>query len=401
MIPIRTDYRMRIRPWMNYALIAANAYIFLQGWQGQSPAIDAFMLQPNAPELSQFFTSMFLHLNFQHLAGNMLFLWVFGNALNDRLGHLGYLLFYLAGGIVAGLGYLLLSPNAPVLGASGAISGVTGAYLVLFPRTHVTVLFWFIIITTFQVSSLIFLGLQVAWDFFMSYKTIVGSPLGGVAYVAHSSGYIFGIVVSSGLLLTRLLPRDGFDLLYLVRQGFRRQQYRAAVRGGSDPFAPDRLRRSEPDGPRRIRPRAVNVAGRSDTDSAQELQLRRDIAIAAQRRDFAAAADLYARIMQLNTEIVLPRQQQLNIANHLMSAERFVEAGEAYERFRKHFASYKHIADIELMLGMIYGRYLQRYAEAAELLERAAKGLTDARKRQLAETEFEAARKKLTDPSTG
>ena len=84
-----------------------------------------------------------------------------------------------------------------------------------------------------------------------------------------------------------------------------------------------------------------------------------------------------------------------------LGAERYVEAGEAYERFRKHFASYKHIADIELMLGMIYGRYLQRYAEAVELLERAAKGLTDSRKQQLAETELQAARKKLTDPSTG
>ena len=400
MIPIRTDYRMRIRPWMNFALIAANALIFFNGWHGRSPAIDAFMLHPTAPMLTQFFTSMFLHADFQHLAGNMVFLWVFGNALNDRLGHVGYLLFYLGGGIIAGLGYLLLSPIAPVLGASGAISAVTGAYLVLFPRTHVTLLLWFIIITTFQVSSLIFLGLQVAWDFFMSYKTIVGSPLGGVAYVAHSSGYLFGIVVSAGLLLTRLLPRDGFDLLYLVRQGFRRRQYRAAVRGG-DPFAPNRLRRGEPDSPRRLRPRAVNVAGRSDTESAHELQLRRDIAIATQRRNFAAAADLYARIVQLNADIVLPRQQQLDIANHLMSAQRYVEAGEAYERFRKHFASYKHIADIELMLGMIYGRYLQRYAEAAELLERAGKGLTDARKRHLAETDLQAARKNLTDPSTG
>ena len=400
MIPIRTDYRMRIRPWMNYALIAANALIFLNGWHGRSPAIDAFMLQPTAPQLTQFFTSMFLHLDFQHLAGNMLFLWVFGNALNDRLGHVGYLLFYLGGGIIAGLGYLLLSPIAPVLGASGAISAVTGAYLVLFPRTHVTVLFWFIIITTFQVSSLIFLGLQVAWNFIMSYKAIAISPLGGVAYVAHSSGYLFGIVVSAALLLTRLLPRDGFDLLYLVRQGFRRRQYRAAVRSGPSPFAPNRLGRGEPDGPRRLRARAVNVAGRTDTESAQELQLRRDIAIATQRRDFAAAANLYTRIVQLNTEIVLPRQQQLDIANHLMSAERHLEAAEAYERFRRHFASYKYIADIELMLGMIYGRYLQRYAEAAELLDRAGKGLTDARKRQLAETELQAARKKLTDPST-
>ncbi|HDZ22634.1 hypothetical protein LCGC14_0295930 [marine sediment metagenome] len=400
MIPIRTDYRMRIRPWMNFALIGANALIFLNGWHIPSPVIDPFMLQPTAPELTQFFTSMFLHADFQHLAGNMLFLWVFGNALNDRLGHVGYLLFYLGGGVIAGLGYLLLSPIAPVLGASGAISAVTGAYLVLFPRTHVTVLFWFIIITTFQVSSLIFLGLQVAWNFIMSYKAIAISPLGGVAYVAHSSGYLFGIVVSAGLLLTRLLPRDGFDLLYLVRQGFRRRQYRAAVRSGPSPFAPNRLRRGEPDGPRRLRTRAVNVAGRTDTESAQELQLRRDIAIATQRRDFAAAANLYTRIVQLNTEIVLPRQQQLDIANHLMSAERHLEAAEAYERFRRHFASYKYIADIELMLGMIYGRYLQRYAEAAELLEHASKGLTDARKRQLAETELQAARKKLTDPST-
>jgi len=393
MIPIGTDYRMRIRPWVNYALAGANVLLFLAGWHGMTAEsnrqIANLMLRPDAPRVFQFFSCMFLHANWEHLLGNMVFLWVFGNALNDRLGHLAYLLFYLAGGIIAAFGYLVLTPNAPVLGASGAISAVAGAYLVLFPRVRVTLLFWFIFITTFQVSSLLFIGLEVAWNFWMSYRDIVGSKLGGVAYVAHSSGYLFGIAVAAGLLIVRLLPRDQNDLLYLIRHGGRRRRYQRMAEKGLDAFGPNRTRQDE--SPRRVRA-TTDVVGREDTAGGRELQLRRDIASAVRQGDLAGAATLYQQVLQINDEIVLPRQQQLDIANQLMAMEHYQAAAEAYERFLRHFSSYDHLADIQLMLGLIYSRYVKKHPRAVELLTQAAKGLSDPRNKNLAETELRALR---------
>jgi membrane associated rhomboid family serine protease len=390
---------MRIKPLVNYGLIAANVLLFVAGINGSNPearfVLARFMLQPEVPQLHQFFTCVFLHQSWSHLLGNMLFLWVFGNALNDRLGHLGYLLFYLAGGVIASLGYLVLSPNAPVLGASGAISAVTGAYLVLFPRTTVTLLLWFILITTFHVSSLFFLGLQIVWDFYMSYQTISGSPIGGVAYVAHSSGYIFGIVLASMLLLVRLLPRDGLDLLALARMKHRRQQFQRMVRGGYDPFGRTHPRgRAKPPTSRQVDSRTIEVAQANDSDSGRDLRLRRDIAAALRRGDATTAAGLYREILTVNSEVILPRQQQLDIANQLMTMKQYEPAAEAYERFRRQYGSYEHMADIDLMLGLIYGRYLNQYDKAAELLERAADTLTDERKNAMARHELQDVRRK-------
>ena len=399
-IPIATSYRMRARPWVNYGLIAANVLILLAGWHNMTGMsrlrIAPYLLQPDFPQLYQFFTCMFLHGDWSHLLGNMLFLWVFGNSLNDRLGHVGYLLFYLAGGIVAGLGYLLITPDAPVLGASGAIAAVTGAYLVLLPRTHVTVLLWFILITTFEVSSLLFLGLQIVWDFIMLGQQLQWE-VSGVAYAAHSSGYVFGLAVAAGLLAVRLLPRDEYDLLQFTRHHYRRLKYRRSVQGGRDPFTPNRVTRSTES--KHIDARVVGVVTRDDTASGREIQLRRDIAATTRRGDHQAAADLYLQIIQVNPDVVLPRQQQLDIANHLMGDERYTEAAEAYERFRRHFRSYDHMPDVQLMLGMIYGRYLHRYQEAADLLTAAVDRLADPNKKKLARDELDAVSGKLNPPS--
>ena len=387
---------MRIRPWVNYALVAANVLLFLLTMYSQSVRlpvdIGRFLLRPENPHLYQFFSSMFLHSSWGHLIGNMVFLWVFGNALNDRLGHVSYLLFYLGGGIVAGLGHMILTP-APALGASGAISAVVGAYLVLFPRTHITLLMWFYFITTFEVSSLLFIGIQIAFNFYMSYHDIVGSKLGGVAYVAHSSGYLFGLIVAVGLLAGRLLPRDGNDLLNMIRQTVRRRRYRRLAGAGPDPFAPNRLHRT--DEPGQAQATTVSVAERTDTPAGQEMQLRRDIASAATRGDLATAAELYGQVLAVNADIVLPRQQQLDIANQLMTMEQYAAAAEAYERFLKHYSFYEHVADIRLMLGLIYNRYQKNYPRAIELLTAAAEKLTDPHNKGLAQAELQAARQKL------
>lgn len=392
MIPIGTDYQMRGRPWANYALVAANVGLFLLGRHGMTRAsimgISTLMLQPDNPQLHQFFTSMFLHAGWAHLIGNMLFLWIFGNAVNDRFGHLGYLAFYLSGGVLAGVGYLLLSGTAPVLGASGAISAVTGAYLVLLPRTRVTVLFFFFyILTPMEISSLFFLLFQLVYNLVMSLSTrVAGQYASGVAYAAHSSGYVFGIAVSAALLATRLLPRDPFDLLNLISASRRRSRYRRMATRGFDPFgfvSPSLRRQS----PRKVKARTVESPP-ADTPAGRQLQLRKDISTACRRGDLTEAASKYLQLVQIADDALLSLPQQLDVANQLMASNQYPAAADAYERFLKHYGKYEHLADIHLMLGLIYGRYLNQFEQAIEHLELAIKGLEDPGKVELAKTDL-------------
>ena len=389
MIPIRTDYRMSRTPWVNYALVATNVLVFVLGYHGMSPEgrakINALMLYPNTPLLHQFFTSVFLHADWGHLLGNMLFLWVFGNAMNDRFGHVGYLAFYLTGGVLAGLGYVLVSSNAPVLGASGAIAAVTGAYLVLLPRARVTVLFFFLyILAPVEVSSLVFLMFQFIWNLWMM-PELTGAPGGGVAYAAHVAGYVYGIAMAVILLATKILPRDAYDLLNLIRNSRRRGRYRRMVAQGYDPFG----HIGHVAGPPRRKVRVKSAGGEAGGSvGARELELRRDIAKATARHDLPGAAARYLELVQIVDGAVLPRQQQLDVANQLMSSNQHPAAADAYERFIKHHAAYEHIADIYLMLGLIYCRYLDQNDRAERNLEQAVRLLTDPEKIELAKSDL-------------
>jgi membrane associated rhomboid family serine protease len=386
-------------PWVNYALVAANVGLFLFGMNGMRDnvgRVEAYLLHPDAPVLHQFFSSMFLHGSWGHLIGNMVFLWVFGNAINDRFGHLGYLGFYLAGGVLAGVGYVLLSGQRPALGASGAISAVTGAYLVLLPRVRVTLLvFLLYVLMPIEISSLLFLMFQFVWNLWMSVDArITGQAAGGVAYAAHSSGYLFGIALAIVLLAVRLLPRDARDLLNLIRDWHRRERYRRMVARGYDPFAAGAAYRQPAEAKsRRVAARTVESAT-AETETSKELQLRRDIAAACRQHDVALAAELYLRLVQLADDPVLPRTYQLDVANQLMAGEQYAAAADAYERFLRHYGDYEHVADIHLMLGLIYGRYLQHYERAEEMLRLAASGLRDPHKVQLAKAELETVRRR-------
>jgi membrane associated rhomboid family serine protease len=398
LIPIRTDYRLRRTPWVNYALLAANVLIYFLGLHaadaGAFRRIYAYVLHPQNPQLGQFFTSMFLHGGFLHLAGNMLFLWVFGNAINDRLGHAAYLAFYLAGGVLAGVGYLLLRGAAPVLGASGAIAAVTGAYLVLLPRSRVTVLAILIYIIPLEISSLIFLMIQFVWNLVATLNNVAGKFVasGGVAYAAHSSGYVFGIAISAALLALRLLPRDAFDLLNLIKSHRRRAKYRHTVNQGYDPFnyVSPKLRT---EGGKRVETRTIEVAA-PDSPAARELQLRRDISEAFSRHDILAAAGRYLELVQIADDPVLSSPQQLDVANHLMATEQHSAAADAYERIVKHYGNYEYIADIYLMLGVLYGRYLHQYDPAQRYLQQAIESLHDPRKIEMARNDLSAVRQR-------
>src|SRR4030042_2262262 len=147
-LPIRTSIRPWRTPYANYALIAINFAVFLLQFHidpqthhlAFRPWVEQFMLTPIHPHLWQFVSYAFLHSNIWHIIGNMFFLYLFGNNVNDKLGHIGYVCLYLAGAVFSGIGHALMVNN-PALGASGAVATVTGAYLVLFPQTLITVFY--------------------------------------------------------------------------------------------------------------------------------------------------------------------------------------------------------------------------------------------------------------------
>lgn len=214
MFPIRDHNPSGRTPYVTWALIALNVLIFLSYWPGDGNERAMMLFYYDwgmTPALvtqhgtySTLLTSMFLHGGLMHLAGNMLFLWVFGDNLEDMMGHVPYLLFYLASGIGAALMQILAEPGSPVptVGASGAIAGIMGGYLLLFPKARVDVLiiilFFFRII---PIPAWIMLGL---WLGFQIVGQLGADPMtGGVAYWAHIGGFIAGVVLTLPVFLWR------------------------------------------------------------------------------------------------------------------------------------------------------------------------------------------------------
>jgi len=372
--PIRTDRRLKRTPVVNYALIAVNVAIHLlihlnrNTFQVQA-LTDAYLLHPTDPRLYQFITYQFLHAGWMHLLGNMIFLYVFGNSLEDRLGRIGYLAFYLSGGVIAGVGHAMWSVN-PVLGASGAISAVTGAYLALFPMSNVTIFFWFFFyIDTFEVSSFVLIGFQIAENVVFQFG---GS--GGVAYLAHLAGYAFGFTVGMGLLRFRLLPREPYDMLTLMEHRRRRAQFRAMARQGYRPWEKESGGQTGGRG----RKKAVAVDPRV-------AELRATVAEAVADHDLLKAATAYGELLAVDADQVLSQQVQLDVANQMMSQGHHEFAARAYELFLKTYHAYPQREQVQLILGLIYARYLKRADRAVELLTAALNRLHDAQQKDLAQ----------------
>jgi membrane associated rhomboid family serine protease len=212
MFPIRDDTPSWTFPLVTFLLILANGLVWL--WElslGGVAALNHFYYQfgfvpgvltgayaaPSwaiAPYFLTTLTSMFIHGSWSHILGNMLFLWIFGNNIEDHLGHSKYLLFYLAGGVVAALVQLLSGPTSevPTIGASGAIAAVMGAYFFLYPRAKVQTLVFFIFITIVRLPAWIFLGI---WFVMQLFEGTFGAAQ-GVAVWAHVGGFLFGVLIA-------------------------------------------------------------------------------------------------------------------------------------------------------------------------------------------------------------
>ncbi|HEX8911460.1 MAG TPA: rhomboid family intramembrane serine protease [Humisphaera sp.] len=405
-LPLRTDSPLRTTPYMNWAIIAANLVVFVAqvaakhtlGGNASTAGASwdrAYHLDAVSPQLVQFVSYGFLHGGVLHVVGNMLFLYIFGNNVNDKMGHVGYLFFYLSAVAAAGIGYLAFESQRPMIGASGGVAAVVGAYLVLFPRSSITILVFFVIIGTFEVACFWF----VAAFFLMDIFGLTGQS--DTAHTAHIAGTLFGVAVSAALLWAGLLPRDQFDIVAMAKQWNRRRQYRDAVSGGWNPYAAAAPEAGAP------RPaggwvRAPEVAPPPPSPRVQQaLDLRAEIAEAIAHHKLADAARLYLQLKAVDPSQVLARQSQLDVANQLAAEQKYSEAAEAYESFLRHYPKYEQNQQLELMLGLILNRFLNQPGRAREYLLRAQAKLMDENGRAMARQELEKVDKALAGAGGG
>src|SRR5512133_2287588 len=203
MFPIGDDdSNRRSFPLVTVALIVLNVLFFFVEMNGGDPFITRWSFVPRrflanpSGDFATLFTSMFMHAGWLHLGGNMLYLWIFGDNVEDRFGHAKFIIFYLLCGLAATFAQLMFSQgsNVPNLGASGAIAGVLGAYILMFPQGSVRVLQGQRVI---QVPALIVIGLWIVLQLFSGIGSIASTAdTGGVAYMAHIGGFVAGFVLT-------------------------------------------------------------------------------------------------------------------------------------------------------------------------------------------------------------
>jgi membrane associated rhomboid family serine protease len=201
MIPLRDVIPSRTTPVVTIGLIAVNALVFLYEQTLPELQFRQFVathgLIPAHFDWLALLSSMFLHGGWAHFLGNMLYLWIFGDNVEDRVGHGRYLVFYLGCGTVAALAQSVTNPSStiPMIGASGAISGVLGAYLVMFPHSRVlTLIPIFIIIEIIEIPAVILLGIWFLLQLVSGVGSLGQQDVGGVAFWAHAAGFVAGLV---------------------------------------------------------------------------------------------------------------------------------------------------------------------------------------------------------------
>src|SRR3954468_3836246 len=245
MLPVRDNIPTSRTAYVTYALIATNILVYFL-WQrgglslgdpsnlhyqcqlaewgavprdithGTSEALPAQCGTDDANPYLTIFTAMFMHGGLLHLGGNMLFLWIFGNNVEDAMGPVKYLLFYLLGGVAALALQVVFDPTStvPTLGASGAIAAVLGGYIVLFPRARViTVIFIVFFFTILELPALLVLGVWFLEQALFAANSI-GTPGGGVAYFAHVGGFVFGLLAVKALANHKRVKRQSEQVLF-------------------------------------------------------------------------------------------------------------------------------------------------------------------------------------------
>jgi membrane associated rhomboid family serine protease len=353
---VSTNWRAAMAStWMNWLLVAANVGVF--AIEVERPRVFAkWVLSADNLELWMFLSYAFLHISWSHLLCNMLALLVFGPNVNRRLGQVGYLGFYLGGAVASAVGFLIWGGQAMV-GASGAVGAVMGAYLVLLPTLRLRV---FLLVGTAEVSSLYFVAVFFLFNVVMMIVSSRGVE--PVAYEAHVAGILFGALSMLGLLLIGAAPRESLNLPDLLLRRWRGV--------AEDTTALLSSRRHEE--------RGMRIAA-----------LRARIAQALSGGAIAEAANHYLQLQEMDDRHFLPLQAQLNVASQLAADQRYPQAAAAYEQLLKHFPDFEQVEEVHLMLGLIQGRYLAQPGLAEEHLRTALQRLKGADKIQLANLELD------------
>ena len=206
MIPLRDVIPSRTTPVVTVSIILINAVVFLYEASLAEPALQRFVfaygLVPALFDPIAVLTSMFLHGGWMHFLGNMLFLWIFGDNVEDRMGHGRFVAFYMLCGSVAALAHVMSEPGSliPTIGASGAVAGVMGAYFVLYPHSRIlTLLPLFIFWPVVELPAVLFLGLWFLLQLFSGVGTMLmatqGGSAGGIAFWAHVAGFLAGVLL--------------------------------------------------------------------------------------------------------------------------------------------------------------------------------------------------------------
>ncbi len=357
LLPLRTDRSLRRTPVANITIMVITIVMF--GVQKTVPGVESLLLlRPYDPDLYGIVGANFLHGGWMHLLGNMLFLYIFGNSVNDSLGNASYVGFYLAGGVASSLLSIFLS-ESPSLGASGAIAATTGAFLVLYPRSRIILLVFFIFITTITVPALWFVGIFFLLDIYQGFNNSWLNGQTGTAHWAHVGGSIYGMIVSLVLLRTRLIPRDRMDLLAIATRWKQRKSDRVELRKSGQ-----------------VHLSAMDIVPKKHEDPkvAQAQDLRSKISESLDRGNLSAAAETYRHLLAVDERQILARSAQIEIANQLYRDEKYDSAATAYRLFLDRFGKRpdQETAQSRLILGLIIGRYLGRPEAARAELQLAA-----------------------------
>lgn len=316
----------------------------------------------------QFITYQFLHGDFMHLLGNMIFLFVFGPAVEDRLRRWWFLAFYLVGGAFAGAAHLvfaaqqIVGPSGDivtavpgVLGASGSIACVTGAYLVLFPLASIRVLVFFFLIGVYHIPAWLMIVFAVAKDIWSS----AWHSGGGVAFEAHLGGYFYGAGLAFLLLAFRVLPREVYDLLSMGKQAHRRRVFRELASSGNSPWVGDAKHGVKPT-PSVPNPKAGRIT---------DLRAKVTSEMGAGNAEGGTAA--YAELLELAPDSLMPRAMQSELASHFYKQGRHALAAQSFELLLQRYPSDRGASEVRLMLAAINARYLNDPVRAKSLIAEA------------------------------
>jgi membrane associated rhomboid family serine protease len=374
-LPIGDEPNVRHAPsWVNYGLIASNVVLFLVAQAaGRRPGatydevVQAYGYVPASPSFETLFSSMFMHANLLHLFGNMLYLWIFGDNVEARLGPLGYLATYLATGAAATLAFGVANADSatPLVGASGAISGIQGVYFVAFPRNRVKLLIWFYYVTVIHVKARWIIGFWFVVNDIL--PMVVGRSLLGdqVAHAAHLGGFGAGLAVA---LAVAPALRNWFPEPPPGRYGTREPgTAKSSPLWGREAFG--RFGRG-------------TVLGSGDGVAGRVVEAWR-----GGRRD--EAAEIFARALREGEQVDLPEAEQIRLAVHLYDGGRFDDARNAFEAFLRDHPTSRNAPAAAFGLGMILSRRDGDLGAARPLLETAARQHPDATVRDLARREVE------------